>query len=303
MPLNFRSCQGFSSSSSSNQSYCETPSPSNYQSPLDQRSEDQLDDGFNSFAYWQKNGESSSTIIGNNTTELIDAIDSNELRLVEEVVLKEMSKKGCAAEEMQVVPNSQLDYRGFESLESIQSLLCPADKNSRFSSDSNQRTGSERTNVSARTDMNLFTEPMNFGNTGSIINEAQQSLVYPKTGDGFDLVYSENSSPGSSCRGKMSSTSSYLGNTSPPNNDIGKSSSASLEIDATIENILANNQATNGSMNDASFDMDLFECAKSTCTTYSGSSNVHSGRTSISEQSTTSTFNDFQIPEILRWDI
>ncbi|XP_033224117.1 uncharacterized protein LOC117177491 isoform X2 [Belonocnema kinseyi] len=299
VPLNFRSCQGFSSSSSSNQSYCETPSPSNYQSPLDQRSEDQLYDGFNSFAYWQKNDESSSTIVGNNTAELIDAIDSNELRLVEEVVLKEMSKKGSASEEMQVVPNSQLDYRGFESLESVQSLLCPTDKHSRCSLDTNQITRSERTNVRARTDMNFFTESLNFANTGSIINEAQQSLVYPKTSDGFDLVYSENVSPGSCCRGKVSTTRSYIENTSPPNNDIGKSSSASLEIDATIETILANKQATNNSINDASFDMDLFDCAKSTCTTYSGSSNVHSGRTSVSEQPTTSTFNDFQIPEIL----
>ena len=267
---------------------------------MDHRSEDQLDDGFNKFVSWQENCESSGTIVGNSNSELIDVIDSNELRLVEEVVLKDMSKKSCTIEEMQVVPNSQLVYRRFESLDSVNSLQSPAEKDSRCSSDSNQRTGSETTNLNTPTDMNFFNESLNFGNTGIIINEAQQSLVYPKTGDGFDLVYSENPSPGGSCREKVSPINNFIGNCSPDNNYIDKTSPASLEIDATIENILANNQGSNGSMNVPSFDMDLFECAKSTCHAYNGSSNVLSQTRSISEQATTSTFNDFQIPEILR---
>lgn len=297
--LNFRSHQGFSSSSSSNQSYCETPSPANYQSPLDNRSEDQLDERFNRFVSWQESNESSGTIV--NTAELIDAIDSNELQLVEEVVLKELTRKGCNLEEMQVVPNSQLAFRKFESLGSVQS---PRDKDSRSSLDSDHRAGSETKNEGSRTDMNFFSDSLNFGSTGSIINEAQQSLVYPKSDNGFDLVYSENQSPAGSCRGKMSPINNYMGNSSPVNSYIDKSSPASLEIDATIENILANYSKTNngegpnGSMN---FDMNLFECAKSTCPTYNVPTTVQSHqRNSISQSPSTSTFNEFQVPEVLR---
>ena len=285
--------QGFSSSSSSNQSYCDTPSPANYHSSLDQRSEDQLDDGFNRFINWQENCESSGTIIANINCEIVDAIDNNELQLVEEVVLKELSKKNPTAEEMQVVPNSQFSYKRFDFLGPIQS---PLERDSRCSLDSDQRAGIESANENIQTDMSFFSEPMNFGSTGSIINEAQQSLVYPKSSDGFDLVYSENPSSGSS----------YRENMSPDNSHIGKNSPASLEIDATIENILANyskakdGSDTNVAMNVQNFDINLLDYAKSTCPTYPGSPSIQNQQNSASQQASTSTFNDFQVPEVMK---
>lgn len=294
--LSFRSPHGFSSSSSSNQSYCETPSPANYHSPLDSRSEDQLDERFNRFVSWQESNESSGTIV--NTAELIDAIDSNELQLVEEVVLKELSRKGCNLEEMQVVPNSQLGFRKFESHGSGQS---PRDNESRSSLDSDHRVANDVKNE--RTDMNFFSDSLNFGSTGSIINEAQQSLVYPKSGDGFDLVYSENQSPVGSYREKMSPANNYVGNPSPNNRYIDKSSPVSLEIDATIENIIANYSKTNNgeSTNDTmNFDMHLFECAKSTCPTYNVPTVQNHQHNLVSQSPSTSTFNEFQVPEVLR---
>ncbi|XP_074101462.1 uncharacterized protein LOC141529024 isoform X2 [Cotesia typhae] len=63
---NWRVPTSFSSSSSSNHSFGDTSSPSNYQHSLDLRVEDQLEFEFADFSPWYGNCESSSTIVNSN---------------------------------------------------------------------------------------------------------------------------------------------------------------------------------------------------------------------------------------------
>lgn len=102
----YRVAPGLSSSSSSNQSYCDTPSPLNYQAPLNPRLEDRLGQDLENFPIWNDGYESSGTVVDTaDTIETIHTIDSSELQLVEEV-LRDLGA-GYETEEAQVVPNSQ----------------------------------------------------------------------------------------------------------------------------------------------------------------------------------------------------
>lgn len=101
-PQNFRKQRGPSSSSSSSQSYCETPSPANYQNPLEKHVEEKLGDHMMTrMPAWRDSFESSDT--------LVNSVDSSELQLqlVEEVIRGDMKDQPKTANnnDMQVVPN------------------------------------------------------------------------------------------------------------------------------------------------------------------------------------------------------
>ncbi|XP_008215583.1 uncharacterized protein LOC100679080 isoform X3 [Nasonia vitripennis] len=98
-PQNFRYLQRPSSSSSSSQSYCETPSPANYQNPLEQQLEEQLGNHMISqLPVYHTSFESSDTIV-NDSREL-------QLQLVEELIRSDCEQnKEAQSCDMQVVPN------------------------------------------------------------------------------------------------------------------------------------------------------------------------------------------------------
>ncbi|OXU27800.1 hypothetical protein TSAR_008436 [Trichomalopsis sarcophagae] len=98
-PQNFRYLQRPSSSSSSSQSYCETPSPANYQNPLEQQLEEQLGNHMISqLPAYHTSFESSDTIV-NDSREL-------QLQLVEELIRSDCEQnKEAQSCDMQVVPN------------------------------------------------------------------------------------------------------------------------------------------------------------------------------------------------------
>ncbi|XP_058802414.1 uncharacterized protein LOC131670660 isoform X2 [Phymastichus coffea] len=100
-PQNFRNQHRPSSSSSSSQSYCETPSPANYQNPLEQHIEEKLGDHMMTrMPAWYDSFKSSDT--------LVNSVGSSELQLqlVEEVIRGDM-KDQPKSNDMQVVPNCQ----------------------------------------------------------------------------------------------------------------------------------------------------------------------------------------------------
>lgn len=80
--------QALSSSSSSNQSYGDASSPSNYQTPLNYQIEEQLGDCFNALSGWKETYDSSGTIVNSS-----DTIDCALLQLVEQVIEEDKQRK------------------------------------------------------------------------------------------------------------------------------------------------------------------------------------------------------------------
>ncbi|XP_043669631.1 uncharacterized protein LOC122629853 isoform X1 [Vespula pensylvanica] len=94
--------QGQSSPSSSSQSYGDTPSPLNYQTPLSQQTEERLHEDLACFSIWGTFPDDRGNITGN---EAIATFDSNELQLLDEV-LRNQGNDCEGNEEAQVVPSS-----------------------------------------------------------------------------------------------------------------------------------------------------------------------------------------------------
>lgn len=91
----YRVPQALSSSSSSNQSYSDVSSPSNYQTPLNYRTEEQLGE---SLSGWRGIYDSSGTIVNSS-----DTIDCALLQLVEQVIEEDKQRK---VKEPQVASNA-----------------------------------------------------------------------------------------------------------------------------------------------------------------------------------------------------
>lgn len=94
--------QGQSSPSSSSQSYGDTPSPLNYQTPLSQQVEERLHEDLACFSIWGTFPDDQGNITGN---ESVTTFDSNELQLLDEV-LRNQGNECEGNEEAQVVPRS-----------------------------------------------------------------------------------------------------------------------------------------------------------------------------------------------------
>ncbi|KAK2583905.1 hypothetical protein KPH14_001176 [Odynerus spinipes] len=123
IPPTYMATQGQSSPSSSSQSYSDTPSPLNYQTPLSQRMEEQLHEDLACFSIWGTFGGDGQQ--GNTTgNEAVTSFDSNELQLVDEV-LRDLGNKCEGNEDAQVVPSSSENFStaNFEDRSSsVQSL-------------------------------------------------------------------------------------------------------------------------------------------------------------------------------------
>lgn len=78
--------QALSSSSSSNQSYGDASSPSNYQTPLNYQIEEQLGDCFDVLSGWKETYDSSGTIV--NSSDTIEL-----LQLVEQMIEEDKQRK------------------------------------------------------------------------------------------------------------------------------------------------------------------------------------------------------------------
>ncbi|XP_014478904.1 PREDICTED: uncharacterized protein LOC106746629 [Dinoponera quadriceps] len=95
----YRVPQALSSSSSSNQSYGDASSPSNYQTPLNYQIEEQLGDCFDALSGWKETYDSSGTIVNSS-----DTIDCALLQLVEQVIEEDKQRK--ALKEPQIASNA-----------------------------------------------------------------------------------------------------------------------------------------------------------------------------------------------------
>ncbi|XP_032668801.1 uncharacterized protein LOC116842994 [Odontomachus brunneus] len=84
----YRVPQALSSSSSSNQSYGDASSPSNYQTPLNYQIEEHLGDRFDVLSGWKETYDSSGTIVNSS-----DTIDCALLQLVEQVIEEDKQRK------------------------------------------------------------------------------------------------------------------------------------------------------------------------------------------------------------------
>lgn len=80
--------QALSSLSSSNQSYGDASSPSNYQTPLNYQIEEHLGDCFDALSGWKETYDSSGTIVNSS-----DTIDCALLQLVEQVIEEDKQRK------------------------------------------------------------------------------------------------------------------------------------------------------------------------------------------------------------------
>ncbi|KAI4504257.1 hypothetical protein M0802_000728 [Mischocyttarus mexicanus] len=109
--------QGQSSPSSSSQSYGDIPSPLNYQKPVSQRVEERLHKDLASFSIWGNFPDGQG-----NTNETVPTFDNNELQLLDEVLRSQGSQ--CERnEEAQVVPRSDDYANSYDNRpSSIQSL-------------------------------------------------------------------------------------------------------------------------------------------------------------------------------------
>ena len=103
--FNYRSHHKPSSSSSSNQSYCDIPSPANYQNPLELHVTEQLGENLMTrLSGCPDSFESAET--------LVNAGDSTELQLVEEVIRDmdhhkpPLSTSSRALDDIQIVPST-----------------------------------------------------------------------------------------------------------------------------------------------------------------------------------------------------
>ncbi|KAG7201516.1 hypothetical protein KM043_004268 [Ampulex compressa] len=106
----YRVPPALSSSSSSDKSYGNTPSPANYQVPLNRCMEEQIGKDLECFWHDSDNNacyESSETIV--NSTDTVTTIDSSELQLVVEIVERDL-RRSREVEEAQVVPSSRCQY-------------------------------------------------------------------------------------------------------------------------------------------------------------------------------------------------
>ncbi|XP_035718280.1 uncharacterized protein LOC118439997 [Vespa mandarinia] len=104
--------QGQSSPSSSSQSYGDTPSPLNYQTPLSQQVEERLHEDLACFSIWGTFPDDQGNITGNET---INTFDSNELQLLDEV-LRNQGNECKGNEEAQVVPRSNNFPSSYEDI-------------------------------------------------------------------------------------------------------------------------------------------------------------------------------------------
>lgn len=150
----FRQPRPQSSSSSSNYSFGDTPSPLNYLHSIDRRTEDQLGMHFGNIRTCES-CESSSTIVNS------DDINSR-IQLMNEVI-----KDNREQDEMQVVPKFQND-----------SMSCRMSKNF-------DRTAYNYPNQ-------MFNGVSDLGNTGILINSAQNNLIYTDYSYGYNQGISNN---------------------------------------------------------------------------------------------------------------
>ncbi|XP_015116092.1 uncharacterized protein LOC107040497 isoform X2 [Diachasma alloeum] len=149
----FRQPRPQSTSSSSNYSFGDTPSPSNYLQSIDRRIEDQLGRHFGNIRTCES-CESSSTIVNSDNVDDIDC----RIQLMNEVI-----RDNREQDEMQVVPKYQND-----------TMTCRM-PNKNF----------DRSNY-------IFPNPMypnsvsDLGNTGILINSAQNNLIYTEYNYSFN---------------------------------------------------------------------------------------------------------------------
>ncbi|XP_066587947.1 uncharacterized protein [Prorops nasuta] len=159
IPSVYRVPQGLSSSSSSNQSYGDTPSPSNYQNCLNPQIEEQFSEKFDALTDWRINYNSSGTVI--NSCETVYPIDSSELELVEEVVLGDLGRRNDFTDDMQVVPKSHMlpmnnenAYLGLEHFESNLGEALPGDDGDGGDGDGDGNGDSPNTNRTNNLNLN-----------------------------------------------------------------------------------------------------------------------------------------------------
>ncbi|XP_063986233.1 uncharacterized protein LOC135167209 isoform X2 [Diachasmimorpha longicaudata] len=161
----FRQPRPQSTSSSSNYSFGDTPSPSNYIQSIDRRIEDQLGRHFGNIRTCES-CESSSTIVN---SETIDDINCR-IQMMNEVIRDNRDQ-----DEMQVVPKYQRD-----------SITCRMpDKNF----DRNNYLYPDSIYPNAVSDL---------GNTGILINSAQNNLIYAEFNYNFNQSAVDNLQEGSS---------------------------------------------------------------------------------------------------------
>ncbi|KAK0078213.1 hypothetical protein PV325_002829 [Microctonus aethiopoides] len=227
-----------SSSSSSNHSFGDTPSPSNYHNSFDGRIEEQLGLQFGNFSTWCESCKSSGTIVNNNENAS-DDID-NSLKLLEEVI-----KDDLECEEMQVVPKYISEENSGSALwryrmrnrilarqqhetnghnNQVNSSSSSSPKSTSSSSSSSSTSSSSSSSASSNQIQNS-----NLGNTASIISSAQINLVYPE----FNGDYG---------------SSSFQDNISQQNILNRKSLNSAentLNIEAELVNLLSNNYSHN----------------------------------------------------------
>lgn len=227
-----------SSSSSSNHSFGDTPSPSNYHNSFDGRIEEQLGLQFGNFSTWCESCKSSGTIVNNNDNAS-DDID-NSLKLLEEVI-----KDDLECEEMQVVPKyiseensgsalwryrmrNRILARQQHETNCHNNQLNSSSSSSPKSTSSSSSSSSSSASSSSSSSSNQI-QNSNLGNTASIISSAQINLVYPE----FNGDYG---------------SSSFQDNISQQNILNRKSLNSAentLNIEAELVNLLSNNYSHN----------------------------------------------------------
>lgn len=314
---NFRG-QALSSSESSNHSYGDTPSPSNYQCSLDQRVEEQLGLDFGSFSTWCQSCMSSGTVV--NSAETIDAIDNNELQLVEEVIRKDQCEKRSNIEDMQVVPKSE---RLVEARRGSEGVSLRRMRTNGVASNTQPPSTVQQNYVHSCNNESVFDESLaqpqgnrkakyveegphsangneqhnrhqiysdvdipQLGNTGTLISNAQNNLVYPDLNDVYNLTYTDDMPSNVYSQNPLSATDSLM----DFENSMEIFFGSHCNEPATV---MTNTPCVDAPSGVVPANPTINDFTQINCSNNSAFVNNWRGQV----EATKSTFNDFQIPE------